>query len=85
MSDLSRRFFISERSISSLFRKELGTTFSKFLSRRRLIAAKLLIEEGNTLEVVAEKAGFPDYSTFYRAFQKEYGVNPRQYKQSGKD
>lgn len=46
----------------------------------RLIAAKALIQEGALLETVGQDVGFADYSTFYRAFKKEYGISPRQYR-----
>ena len=32
------------------------------------------------LELLGEKVGFSDYSTFYRAFKKEFGISPREYK-----
>ena len=28
---------------------------------------------------VGQQVGFADYSTFYRAFKKEYGISPQQY------
>ena len=46
-----------------------------------MIAAKALISEGKILEEVSHAVGFTDYSSFYRAFKKEYGITPRQYTQ----
>ena len=40
-----------------------------------------LTSEGLTLEEVSHAVGFADYSSFYRAFKKEYGITPRQYTQ----
>ena len=80
MSDLGKKFFVSERTISTLFRQRLGVTFYQFLTQRRLIAAKTLILEGVSLESAASQTGFSDYSSFYRAFKQEFGIPPRQFK-----
>lgn len=80
MTEIARLFYVSERTISSLFRNRLGVTFYRFLTQRRLIAAKDLILKGITLEAVGEQAGFGDYSTFYRAFKAEFGISPRAFK-----
>ena len=32
------------------------------------------------MEETALECGFCDYSAFYRAFKKEYGISPREYK-----
>jgi AraC-like DNA-binding protein len=37
------------------------------------------ILSGQDISVVASSYGFSDYSTFYRAFVKEYGVSPKKY------
>ena len=78
--ELGRRFFVSESTVSHLFKQKMGVSFYRYVTQRRLIAAKTLIEKGHLLEMVAEEAGFQDYSGFYRAFRQEYGISPRQYR-----
>ena len=56
-------------------------SFYRYVTQRRLIAAKSLIESGAHLEHAALQSGFQDYSGFYRAFRQEYGISPRQYRQ----
>lgn len=80
LAEMAKLFYISERTISSLFRQRLGVSFYQYLTRRRLIAAKDLIMKGITLEAVAERSGFGDYTAFYRAFRAEFGISPREYK-----
>ena len=80
VSDLARKFYVSESSISHLFKQKLGVSIYRYVTQRRLISAKNLIAEGITLEQVAVQVGFADYSAFYRAFKQEYGISPRQYR-----
>jgi AraC-like DNA-binding protein/mannose-6-phosphate isomerase-like protein (cupin superfamily) len=77
---LSERFYVSSSTISHLFRQKLGVSFYRYVTQRRLIAAKTLIEQGQPLDPVASRTGFMDYSGFYRAFKKEFGISPRQYR-----
>ena len=80
ISELSRRFFVSESTISHQFKQKMGVSIYHYVTQRRLISAKKLISEGMTLEQVGVRVGFSDYSTFYRAFKQEYGISPRQYR-----
>lgn len=80
ISDIAKEFYVSNSTVSHLFKQKLGISFYRFVTQRRLIAAKSLIEKGIDLESVAMQVGFGDYSGFYRAFKQEYGISPRQYK-----
>lgn len=80
LADTARHFYISESTISQTFRKKMGLSFYQCVTQNRLIAAKGLIEQNVALESVAERVGFNDYSSFYRAFKQEYGISPRQYR-----
>ena len=81
LGDLSRRFYVSESTVSHLFKQKMGVSFYRYVTQRRLIAAKTLIREARSLEDVSRQVGFSDYSTFYRAFRQEYGISPRQYRE----
>jgi len=77
---VARHFYVSESTISQTFRKRMGVSFYRCLTQRRLIAAKTMIAEGVALELVSQRVGFSDYSTFYRAFRQEYGISPSRYR-----
>lgn len=80
ITDLSRKLYVSNSTISHLFKQKMGVSFYRYVTQRRLIAAKPLIEKGVPLEDVCLQVGFSDYSGFYRAFKQEYGISPRQYR-----
>ena len=80
LQDMARSFYVSESTISHPFREKMGISFYRYVTQRRLIAAKNLIGEGIALEVVGRQVGFSDYSSFYRAFKQEFGISPRQYR-----
>ena len=81
LEDTAKHFYVSVSTITQLFRQKMGTSFYRCVTQQRLIAAKTCIGQGMSLEDVSRTVGFSDYSSFYRAFKKEYGITPRQYTQ----
>ena len=80
LADTARQFMVSESTIDQLFRKRMKASFYHFVTQRRLIAAKTLLLDDVTAEQAAARTGFGDYSTFYRAFRREYGISPAEYR-----
>ena len=80
LAEIARHFYVSESTVSQLFRKKMGVSFYRCVTQRRLIAAKSLIERNVPMEDVSRQVGFADYSSFFRAFRQEYGISPRQYR-----
>lgn len=79
VDDLARQFYVSNSTISHLFKQKMGVSLYRYITQRRLIAAKLLIAEKIPMEEISHRVGFMDYSTFYRAFKQEYGISPKQF------
>lgn len=80
LEDTASRFFVSKSTIGQIFQKKMHVSFYHYVTQRRLIAAKSMILEEPNLDILSEKIGFSDYSTFYRAFKKEFGISPREYR-----
>ena len=74
---LEERFFMSKFYICRAFRKATGLTVHEYIRRKRLTKVRELINDGMNISEAAMKAGFHDYSSFYRAYLKEFGVAPR--------
>ena len=76
----ARYLLVSESTVTHLCSKRLGISFYRYVTRKRLAAAKQLMATGIPLGQVWEMVGFCDYSAFYRAFRKEYGFSPREFR-----
>ena len=66
---------------STMFKKHTGTSLHDYVICYRLDRAKeMLINDNLPLNIIAEKTGFKDMSTFIRAFKKKENVTPSQYR-----
>lgn len=77
--DLTKKFFVSEKKLISLFKVYGKTTPQKYVTARRLTAAKNLIFDGQSITQAATQVGYRNYSTFYRQFMSEYNVSPEEF------
>lgn len=74
-------FGYSREHFSRLFRKTTGTTFKSYLTKLRLAEARTNMDRSNgPISGIAADAGFPSLTSFTRAFTREYGITPRQYR-----
>jgi YesN/AraC family two-component response regulator len=80
--DLCEDFNISASYLYKLFRKHEGCSFNEYLTRRRIGAAKRLIEESPKmpLKQVAQYVGYQDQFYFSRVFKAITGVPPSEYR-----
>lgn len=74
---LQEKFFISKYHLCREFRKATGLTVHEYVRRKRLTKVHELRSQGLRIGDAAMEAGFRDYSSFYRAFRKEYGTPPK--------
>jgi AraC-like DNA-binding protein len=66
----------SERTLSRMFRAEVGTTFPRWRTRLRLHHALSLLAEDIPVTVVAHRCGWASASAFISVFRQEYGYTP---------
>lgn len=75
---IAERFFISRSHLYSLFKETTGSSVKQYITVKRLLLAKEMLESGNHPSDICSACGFSDYSTFYRAYKARFGVSPRE-------
>ena len=81
LPDLAARAGMSERTFSRRFRRSVGQSPAQFVEAARLARAKALLESSDwPLERVSERAGFGAADALFRAFQKQLGISPGEYR-----
>ena len=80
LESLAARFYVSKYYLSHAFTKEVGVSIYRYIVMRRLLMARQLLTAGETAGQVCRSCGFSDYTSFYRAFKKEYGISPKDFR-----
>lgn len=76
IDDLAAQFFISKYHMMRRFRDETGYTIHGYVTEKRLLLAQQLLEQGLPMGETALRCGYQEYSTFSRAYKKQFGRSP---------
>lgn len=81
---LAAEFFVSKYYIAHTFKDHIGIPIHQYIMKKRLDAVREALRSGQQAGGACMQYGFKDYSVFYKAFKKEYGMSPSQWKDAVK-
>ena len=79
LAELGRQVGASERTLSRLFRRDLGMTFRQWRTQLRLHHALILLAEKTPVTTVAHQCGWASASAFIDVFRRTFGETPGTY------
>ena len=77
LDTISDKFFISKAQLNRKFKKITGSTVWEYITTKRLLRARELLQNGEAPTAVCAQSGFNDYCSFYRAYKNKFGTSPR--------
>ncbi len=75
---LAEQFHFSRYHLMRLFKQETGYTIARYITSKRLLAAKEMLTLDIPITEICYRCGFQNYSTFSRAYKAEFHETPRQ-------
>ena len=75
---LARKYYLSKYHMMRKFKEETGYTVHNYIISKRLLLARTKISEGTPILKASQLSGFSDYTTFSRAYKKQFGTAPSQ-------
>ncbi|OHD52627.1 MAG: hypothetical protein A2096_10475 [Spirochaetes bacterium GWF1_41_5] len=81
LHSLAAQYSINYPYLSSIFSKQMGISFNKYLNRIRLEkCAEVLKKQNVSISAACFECGFNDLANFYRSFKCYFGISPLKYK-----
>ena len=77
---LADEFYVSKYHIAHVFTENVGLSIHQYITKKRLSLCQEAIRAKMNITEVYQAYGFGDYSSFYRAFKKEYGISPKEFR-----
>lgn len=79
LETIAGELYISVNQLCRIFKKNLGTTVTKYIAGKRISEAKKLLKNGHSVSDTAMLCGYHDYANFIRSFKNSVGVSPGKY------
>jgi AraC-like DNA-binding protein len=76
LEDISKKFFISISSLCHIFKSNFGISIKKYIIEKRMNGVELSMMQGKSATDACRDFGFSNYSTFFRAYKKHFGISP---------
>ena len=73
---IAKAFFVSKFHMMRQFRRETGTTVHLYITQKRLVKARELMDSGMRATEACYRCGWRSYSSFTRAYGKHLGTTP---------
>lgn len=68
---------LSKSYVQNVFSEKMNIGLKQYILKKKLFAARNDVYEGKKILTVCNEYGFDDYSSFYRAYKKIFGVPPK--------
>lgn len=83
LSSLSQHFGYNESYMSRLIKKTTGMTFSQLIRAIRISHSLWMLDSKEfSLQKISDIVGYSDIGSYVRAFKKENGVGPKDYREN---
>jgi AraC-like DNA-binding protein len=74
---LAAKFYLNRYYLMHFFKEGTGYTIGNYITEKRLLLAKSLVQKGSSITEACFESGFKNYSTFSRAFKKAFNTVPK--------
>jgi AraC-like DNA-binding protein len=83
VKDLAKAAALSRSAFSARFAELVGEPPMTYLTRWRMLRATRLLKNEVRMEDIAELLGYESEAAFRKAFKREVGIPPAQYRRNG--
>ena len=83
LKTLAVQLNVNPSYLSTLFKKETGSTLTEYVNQKRIEHAVFLLNTSNLqIQMIAQYSGIADVNYFTKTFKKIIGVTPKEYRDS---